>query len=812
MRARSLRDIALAAVATLFTAPLTAQETLEVIGSRSYQIPPVPAERKAVDVSIPVRWSGPAQARVLLQVLEVNLGGEPRDASTVQFLLRPHPTTRRPTLLARVDLVKAATAGTYAVKVQPPQPSTTTQPPAPLELSFVRPAAEVRVDTPLRLERVLYLPGIATLRPRSLTVTETTSRSPVLLANRTWVAELRGTDGKPAQGRLRFTFPPAIEAWAQGRAAVEVLSAPALGRSSGTLTLRSEQLAARSVDFPLEIASRVSLLWLLVTLAGSIALGYLTRTRIDERRKRFQASLQVERQRRLLNRLLEESVDESLKARLEQILGNLDTQEETAPNVDAIVAAGDKARTETETELAQATQKRATLRAQIDAWTLALGPAEAQARQMAEAIGRLLLKLKAQEKALADGHVGRVEAFLKTEQQEVRGIREAVEAWLNRLEAALDRGGSWPVESRYAATATEIGRAVGELRTGLNGADTVQKLGPILSAGAALAGRVRSLLSTGVDSVLSLAETVREGLAGLADPALKEHLAALASLESQLDAARNRSSEDEPQEAGAALHELGEAIAAALMAAYCPTRKKDTEPAEPAGLTEKRYTEALRDVLNRRQSLMEDGEERSLGVPTADREAGPARKPPGSPEPSGAARRPVWTAALDLPAQVFAGREAMFYLRLRVPAGQTAPVVTVRWFLGGAVAHQGVPGDLGWSFTPRQPGPVRIRAEAMADDGETVAADARLLVLPADGHDTISVLTERLRRDERTQSIVSGVLIAAAGFAMFSGAFVGTFQDFLAAAFWGYTVDLGVSRVRDMAGPLLTRQPFPPAP
>lgn len=810
MRARPLRSTVLAAA--LLAAPLTAQSTLEVIGSRSLQIPPVKAAQATVDFSIPVRWGGPANARRLLPVLEVNLGGEPREISAFRFLLRPDPITKEPSLLARVDLKKAATAGTYAVKVQPPRPAAGAALPAPLEFSFVRPAAEVRIDTPIRLERVVYLPGLSTLAPGSVMITENSSRSPVLLETSRWVAELRGADGKPARGRLRFTLPSSIEAWKQGRAAVEVLSAPALGRSSGTLTLRSEQLAARSVDFPLEIASRVSLFWLLAALAGSIALGYLTRTRIDERRKRLQAALAVERQRGRLQDLLGVAVDEGLKARLAQILDALhDAERAAGPDVEAIVAAANQAKADAEAAVAQADQKRATLQGRIGEWRLALGPAGAQPRGLEEIIRGLLLDLKAQEKLLAQGHLVRVEAFLEEEPQKVQGLREVLEAWLDRLDSALDRAGAWP-DTRFAAIAAEIGQTAVELRTNLGAADTLEALGPVLTRSAALAGRVRGLRSAGVDSLLFLARNLREDLGGLKDDALKTVLDDLTLAERQVEAARDRSSADDLRELAEALHRLRETIEAALLAAYRPTRKQG-DPPEPAGLAEATYEAVLRDVLLRRQPPVQDSEERPLGEgPAASPPAGPAaRERPLFAEALEAPRRPVWTVALEVPDRVVVGREAALLLRVKAPAGQPAPVVTVRWSVGGGAAQQGIPGDLGWSFTPRRPGPVVVRAEAVADSGETAAAEARLLVLPADGFAAIPVLTERLRRDERIQSIVSGFLIAAAGYAMFSGAFVGTFQDFLAAAFWGYTVDLGVARVREMAAPLLARQPFPPA-
>jgi hypothetical protein len=73
-------------------------------------------------------------------------------------------------------------------------------------------------------------------------------------------------------------------------------------------------------------------------------------------------------------------------------------------------------------------------------------------------------------------------------------------------------------------------------------------------------------------------------------------------------------------------------------------------------------------------------------------------------------------------------------------------------------------------------------------------------------------LADQLAKDERTQSIVSGFFIAAAGYAIFTGTWLGTFMDFLAAMLWGFSVDISAAKVREIAAPLLSRTvPFPPA-
>ena len=63
---------------------------------------------------------------------------------------------------------------------------------------------------------------------------------------------------------------------------------------------------------------------------------------------------------------------------------------------------------------------------------------------------------------------------------------------------------------------------------------------------------------------------------------------------------------------------------------------------------------------------------------------------------------------------------------------------------------------------------------------------------------------------EWAQTAVAGVLIAGAGYLIFSSAWVGTFPDIFAAFLWGFTTDIGTAKVLEIARPLLARSvPFP---
>jgi hypothetical protein len=203
--------------------PARAQETIQVLGTRELTIPAEDASKSNVEIQIPVRCQAAASgcrssaqgSVVALPTVQVTLGGQTLDPSTFGFNLRANGVPGLATLLVTIDLKKATAAGAYAVKVLAPQ--TTEQqapPPQILEFTFTRPAAELRIATPLRIERVVYLPWLwHDLFPTTLILTETAGRSALIPAAGTWTTDLRRADNRPLGARLNVTLPQAINAW-----------------------------------------------------------------------------------------------------------------------------------------------------------------------------------------------------------------------------------------------------------------------------------------------------------------------------------------------------------------------------------------------------------------------------------------------------------------------------------------------------------------------------------------------------------------------------------------------------------------------
>jgi hypothetical protein len=255
-----------------------------------------------------------------------------------------------------------------------------------------------------------------------------------------------------------------------------------------------------------------------------------------------------------------------------------------------------------------------------------------------------------------------------------------------------------------------------------------------------------------------------------------------------------------------AVRELRDSLSAALQASF-PGPLKEGDAATPAGLAEGRFRQALNDVLAKRAS----GRERLLGT----EELMPAEAPGMGGVVEAAAVEPTVPAILaitiEAPQRPTVGEPVFLRVIPMTRGGSPIPALTVRWEVTGEPAVQGLPGDLTYRFTPRRAGPVLIHAAAVAPEMGDAVAEITLHIRSEEGYAALPGLHEQLRRAEFLQTIVSGVLIAATGFVIFKGTFIGTVEDFLAAILWGFTVDIDVAKVREIATPLLGRTvQFPP--
>jgi hypothetical protein len=163
----------------------------------------------------------------------------------------------------------------------------------------------------------------------------------------------------------------------------------------------------------------------------------------------------------------------------------------------------------------------------------------------------------------------------------------------------------------------------------------------------------------------------------------------------------------------------------------------------------------------------------------------------------------AWAITILFPSSPVVGE----WVTLAVDVQGDAPAtLEVEWFIDGAFVGKAEHGNLSHRFQPDRSGQLRVRAVAIVrGTGERSVAQTMLQIRPTEGYAALTSLQAGLHKSERTQTFISGLLITAIGFAIFRASFVGSWEDFLAAILWGFTIDIGVAKVREMATPLMGR-------
>jgi hypothetical protein len=146
-------------------------------------------------------------------------------------------------------------------------------------------------------------------------------------------------------------------------------------------------------------------------------------------------------------------------------------------------------------------------------------------------------------------------------------------------------------------------------------------------------------------------------------------------------------------------------------------------------------------------------------------------------------------------------------VRVVVPPGQPEPRLQIEWSVNGRFEGIGGLGVLRKEFTFTQPGPTIVDATGI--DRAGVRVSARLIVNVARPHGAVALpaLRKILSKVEHLQTWIGGVIITAAGWVMFSPSFIGTVPEFFAAFLWGFSVDIGAAKLRELSQGAAERKP-----
>jgi hypothetical protein len=749
--------------------------SIEVLAGRELTLDPTAAPTQTT-IAIPVRCTPPDQfEKLTYQTLSVVLNGRFRDPTAVR--VARNEKERVPFLVLTIETARLVEPGAYAVRVQPLLPDPAALIPAVLDFTLNRPAAELSSATPLRVERIIYLPWCwDRLRPGSLVLTEKSNQSGVSAPGAPWLCELRFGDGRPA-GRLKMTV-PGVSAGGTALLSVEVDEAPRLGKSSGVLTVRAHQLRTpEGYTVPVEVTTRAAPVWLAILIAAGIGVGYYARTVLDNRHRLLVAKAAAEDVARALDDVIARVTDAPLLADLvairDALRAVLGARRSTPEEIEK---AAQDAQRATEARLKVADDQRAELRARIRDLRAGFTQPDAQPGFLGAALRDALPVLDRAVDELNRGFIALVAQEVDAQSDRVANLlRGDGREWQARTAAALQRFGNWP-EANLSDMTTGLTADLTALAPKLD-----ELLPPLLLTLKIVAGLRHQLLTVGVDNLLAYGTDIASSLTAGSKTAEAELVRSACK---RIETARTHASAADFRALADAVHDF-QNVLGELIEGFA----RDAHTGVPADAAAGKYLSAIRTL-----------------VPQV-----PARSPTaGAPAPgAGFAAQlapTVGVLSLEPTAVPTVGRPVEFRLRLVSASGQTVPT-NARWFQDGRLVKEGADA---LTCTPDRVGELRVRAESLID-GAVRSAEVALPVRAAP-MDAPTATERELKTTERIQFAIFGALITFTGFLLFQGGFIGTAEDLGVAFLWGFTTDIGVAKVRELATPLLSRAQTPARP
>jgi hypothetical protein len=680
---------------------------------------------------------------------------------------------------------------TYIAKVlliRDGDPSVT---PQALDLKFTRAAATVTA-APLRLENTRYFPLLQSgkLSPNSMKVLETSGRATLTNVQIQIKDYLTGADGFAAPAQLNTQTIDRIKAGTDGSTSLVLAGHVPLGSTKGTLVVRARQLA-QPAEVSIEIVTHTLRFWLFLTIVLSIIAGYFFRTAPDKRLAEDQSRLAAEQQFGQINQLLGNAVDPDIRSQLQTILDTLRTAIDAKPFVATTLAAAvKKAADDTDVVMKAAESTRATLRTRIADLRGKLDSPDGQPPIIAQAVSGLIARLEAQDRALKSGAVTSVQAELDQINHELTEglIPDAITQWAQQTHTALDQMGQWQAlefeadrKSVFDDTASANIPSMDLAKTRL------------------LARKLRILvIGAGLLQIISFSPQLLNQLNALNVTGLKPKLDDARAALNELQALETATLAQLPDFANL-VGKLGTALRDAV-----ETAAKLSNVADPDGLDTGDFEKAVTGLSNSLRPVQQSLSQ-GLTAPSATPSIEVTNTSSFVAAASAAQARAstFWDLQLEAPVNPAAGEQAVANVTV---IGTSPGAIDMEWTIGNSIQ----PGSAGpFSFVPPQPGALAISVRGVARaTGESHTASAIIQVRPQHGFPAVNQILDQQSKDELRQTIASGFFILAAGYAIFQGAWTGTFLNFLAAALWGFSVDIGAAKVRELASPLLGK-PLP---
>lgn len=255
---------------------------------------------------------------------------------------------------------------------------------------------------------------------------------------------LKGPDDTSLRVQLQVPEIDKIDAGKDSTATMSILGDMPLGSTKGTLVVRSHQLQ-QSIEVPIEILTRTTRVWLLVTLIISILLGYFLRTRLDQRKVENQGRLAAEQEFGQIVEWKAKCVDADLATKLGDILKVLKAAIEAKPfDATKLDTAAKKAATDSETVIKQAEDDRNKLRGRVNALRDKLGSPLGQPQEISAFVDSQISRLQEQERELNRGAVKSVTDELdKIDAELQNALPTRIRTWAEALHQAASKMGQW---------------------------------------------------------------------------------------------------------------------------------------------------------------------------------------------------------------------------------------------------------------------------------------------------------------------------------------------------------------------------------
>jgi hypothetical protein len=159
---------------------------------------------------------------------------------------------------------------------------------------------------------------------------------------------------------------------------------------------------------------------------------------------------------------------------------------------------------------------------------------------------------------------------------------------------------------------------------------------------------------------------------------------------------------------------------------------------------------------------------------------------------------PSIPATLIVEGQPVVGRSMRVRLQVDDPS-IAASTVVVTWFRDDERLYTSAPGELTWRYRPTDIQPVVLRADVIAGDrsgtaSKSIGAREQFEIDPA-------AYRKKGLTEEWKQTIISGALIVFIGYFLFADTFLGKPAQFLAAALWGFVIDVTLPNLMTLATP-----------